>query len=79
MFSLLSGFMNILLEKPLYKLLIIGEEKVGKTVSKTTHIINLNISNIFIIQTFLEQLKYTYTGRCTPLDLILPTSGLNCK
>ena len=34
MFSLLSGFMNILLEKPLYKLLIIGEESAGKTVCR---------------------------------------------
>lgn len=49
MFSLLSGFMNILLEKPLYKLLIIGEENVGKTVSWTTHIINFNMPKIFII------------------------------
>ena len=32
MFSLVSGFMNIILEKPLYKILIIGEEGVGKTV-----------------------------------------------
>jgi len=32
MFSLLSGFMNKMLEKPLYKILIIGEESVGKTV-----------------------------------------------
>ena len=49
MFSLLSGFMNILLEKPLYKLLIIGEENVGKTVSWATHIINFNMLKIFII------------------------------
>ncbi len=33
MFSLVSGFMNIMLEKPLYKILIIGEESVGKTVT----------------------------------------------
>ena len=32
MFSLVSGFMNIILEKPLYKILIIGEEGAGKTV-----------------------------------------------
>ena len=32
MFSLMSGFMNIILEKPLYKILIIGEESSGKTV-----------------------------------------------
>ena len=34
MFSLVSGFMNIMLEKPLYKILIIGEESVGKTVNE---------------------------------------------
>ena len=49
MFSLLSGFMNILLEKPLYKLLIIGEENVGKTVFWIIYKTNLNITNIFII------------------------------
>ena len=32
MFSLVSGFMNIILEKPLYKILIIGEEGVDKTL-----------------------------------------------
>ena len=72
MFSLLSGFMNKMLEKPLYKILIIGEESVGKTVY-------IQIFIIIILQTFLEQLKLKYTGRCTPLDLILPTSGLNRK
>jgi len=40
MFSLVSGFMNIMLEKPLYKILIIGEESVGKTVNKNI-ILNL--------------------------------------
>ena len=70
MFSLVSGFMNIMLEKPLYKILIIGEESVGKTVNKKI---------IFKMQTFLEQLKFKYTGRCTPIDFILPTSGLNRK
>ena len=69
MFSLVSGFMNIMLEKPLYKILIIGEESVGKTV----------ILILFKVQTFLEQLKFRYTGRCTPIDFILPTSGLNRK
>ena len=34
MFTLVSGFMNIMLEKPLYKILIIGEESVGKTVNE---------------------------------------------
>ena len=40
MFSLVSGIMNIMLEKPLYKILIIGEESVGKTVNKNI-ILNL--------------------------------------
>ena len=70
MFSLVSGFMNIMLEKPLYKILIIGEEGVGKTVRK---------NYFFKLQTFLEQLKFRYTGHCTPIDFILPTSGLNRK
>ena len=39
MFSLVSGFMNIMLEKPLYKILIIGEESVGKTVNKKSYLI----------------------------------------
>ena len=29
--------------------------------------------------TYLEQLKFIYTGHATPLDYILPTSGLNCN
>ena len=62
--------MNIMLEKPLYKILIISEKKNKKTVNKKI---------IFKIQTFLEQLKFKYTGRCTPIDFILPTSGLNRK
>lgn len=60
MFSLISGFLSWYFQRPTLKMLIVGEEKSGKS-------------------TYLEQLKYIYTGRCTPLDYILPTSGLNCK
>ena len=53
MFSLVSGFMNIILEKPLYKILIIGEEGVGKTVHNSYNniLINFLIIKIDIFRT----------------------------
>ena len=73
MFSLISGYLNYYLQQPTFKFLIIGEEKSGKSVNKKF---------IFFFnkkQTYLEQLKFIYTGKGTPLDYILPTSGLNRK
>ena len=39
MYSLISGFINYYFEKDKYKVLIVGEESVGKTVKDAINII----------------------------------------
>ena len=61
----------------LYRILIVGEEKSGKTVISKIYI--TKILWTYKIKTYFEHLKHKFTGRGTPLDSIIPTTGLNRK
>ncbi len=77
MFSLITGFYDSYFSIPTYRVLIIGDEKSGKTVKQS--FIKIKFYKIFYgyIKTYFEHLKLKFTGRGTPLNSIIPTTGLN--
>ncbi len=87
----MTGFYNMYFSAETYRILIVGEEKSGKTVIQSLKIIFYFIFrldkkrlinfylNVFIKKTYFEHLKQKLTGRGTPLNSIIPTTGLNRK
>lgn len=66
MFSLISGFINWYFSTPTYSVLIVGEEKVGKTVSAPFKILNTfykYIFDLYALDIFRAAQAYVYWSR----------------